>query len=108
MTESKEVQDTVLFAFGQPIAETCSAMDHTTVYSGCTPKHQAPFEPLTPTRDDLLEEIDEAWRELAEVSTIPGAEVYANRGGPLWEAIEVLRLQLNQALKVKPNVTSET
>jgi len=50
------------------------------------------------TQADLEEEIDEAWNELAKVAEIPGAEVYPNRGGPLWEAIEVLRLQLKQAL----------
>ena len=68
------------------------------------------MEVLTPTRDDLLEEIDEAWKELAKVAEIPGAEVYANRGGPLWEAIEVLRLQLKQANspKEETNDTNET
>jgi len=47
---------------------------------------------------DLEEEIEEAWAELAKVAEIPGAEVYPLRGGPLWEAIEVLRLQLKEAL----------
>jgi hypothetical protein len=46
---------------------------------------------------DLEEEIAEAWAELTKVAEIPGAEVYPLRGGPLWEAIEVLRLQLKQA-----------
>jgi len=103
-----ETQDAVLNAFGEPPVETCSSIDHTTVYTGCDPKHQVPAEALEPTRDDLLEEIDEAWKELAKVSLTPGAEVYPNRGGPLWEAIEVLRLQLNKALKGKPDDTSET
>jgi hypothetical protein len=103
-----EAQDAVLNAFGEHAVETCSSLDHTTVYSGCDPKHQAPAEVLTPTRDDLLEEIDEAWKELAKVSATPGAEVYPHRGGPLWEAIEVLRLQLNKALKEKSNDTDKS
>jgi hypothetical protein len=100
-----EAQDAVLNAFGEPVVQTCSAIDQTTIYTECDGKHQAPAEALTPTRDDLLEEIDEAWKELARLSGTPGAEVYPNRGGPLWEGIEVLRIQLNKALKEKTNDT---
>jgi hypothetical protein len=52
-----EAQDAVLFAFGEPPIETCTALDQTTIYTECNGKHQKPAEVLKPTRDDLLEEV---------------------------------------------------